>query len=242
MSGDITILRTPHTGERPYFSMARCSAQDDALSFEALGLLTYLLSKPDDWKLMVADLKRRGWGRDKVKRILKELETAGYLTVERGAHDPHTKQFAPNTHIIHEVPVKKPFTEKPSTGEPSTANPPHTYNREEQSTEDNDKDEERFVVFSVYEQNIGLLTPLVGDALKDLSRDYTDTWVCDAIKAAVLAEKRSLAYITGVLKNWKREGRDAPKSAASERRDPYRKLRDGEKSDAPSLAGLVILE
>ena len=45
-------------------------AEDERLSFEALGLLTYLLSRPDNWSVQVKQLcNRGGCGRDKTRRI-----------------------------------------------------------------------------------------------------------------------------------------------------------------------------
>ncbi len=56
---------------------------DDRISFEAVGVLVYLLSKPDDWIVMTADLCRRGGcGSHKLGRIMAELQSAGYVTLE----------------------------------------------------------------------------------------------------------------------------------------------------------------
>lgn len=126
-----TIIRVVHTSN--YFSMARSSAQDSNLSWEARGMLAYFLSKPDDWQVRVADLQQK-CGRDKAKAILVELEEARYIRVERGQHNPETGEFATNIYFVYET----PFTENPLTVEPLTVNPPLTYNREEQSTENRD--------------------------------------------------------------------------------------------------------
>ena len=54
--------------------------EDRRLSYGALGLLSYLLSKPANWQVIVADLIRDGRaGRDRVRSYLKELETACYM-------------------------------------------------------------------------------------------------------------------------------------------------------------------
>ena len=58
------------------------------LSWEARGVLAYLLSKPDNWTVRVYDLLRSGQcGEHKMARILKELEDAGYLRRARIQHD-----------------------------------------------------------------------------------------------------------------------------------------------------------
>lgn len=54
-----------------------------ALSWEARGLLAYLLTKPDDWIIMLGDLVKQGNSKIfKVRRMLKELEQAGHVTRE----------------------------------------------------------------------------------------------------------------------------------------------------------------
>ena len=56
------------------------------LSWQAMGMLGYLLSKPDDWRVVVPELvnvtkdTKKQTGREGVYNILKELEEKGYLT------------------------------------------------------------------------------------------------------------------------------------------------------------------
>lgn len=114
----LTIIRASHDKEHPFALISRETLQDETLSFEALGALSYLLSKPDDWKVMVADLQRR-CGRDKAKRILAELVQAGYIVAQRCVN-ALTKRFEPTRYSVHET----PFTEKPSVDNPVPGNPP----------------------------------------------------------------------------------------------------------------------
>jgi DnaD/phage-associated family protein len=74
---------------------------------------------------------------------------------------------------------------------------------------------ERPEIFSVFEQNIGPLTPMIVDSLKDLVKDHTEAWVTDAIKEAVSRGARNLKYIEAILSNWRASGRDSKKSAAN---------------------------
>lgn len=128
MIDDVKTIRAPRTKDRPYFSMARATAQDTALTWEARGVLAYLLSKPDDWQVMVKDLQQN-CGRDKAKAIIKELQAHCYLSVEH-VHDSKGK-FARNQYRVFET----PFTENPSTDSPLTGNTSHTNNREKQNLE-----------------------------------------------------------------------------------------------------------
>ncbi len=53
---------------------------DDRLSWKAVGLLTYMLTRPPEWAFYRGDLvKRHSDGRDGVKSGLRELREAGYL-------------------------------------------------------------------------------------------------------------------------------------------------------------------
>ncbi len=62
-------------------------------------------------------------------------------------------------------------------------------------------------IFVLYEQNIGLLTPIISEELKEAEKEYPADWISDAFKIAVKQNKRSWAYIGGILKRMKTEGR-----------------------------------
>jgi len=66
---------------------------------------------------------------------------------------------------------------------------------------------ERPNIFRLYEENIGPLTPLIADALKDAEETYSAEWVADTIDLAVKNNKRSWKYCEAILKRWKEEGR-----------------------------------
>jgi DNA replication protein len=70
-------------------------------------------------------------------------------------------------------------------------------------------------IFTLYEQNIGMLTPMIADELRDAEQLYPQYWIGDAIKEAVALNKRSWRYIAKILENWSAEGR----SDGTHRRD-----------------------
>ena len=70
-------------------------------------------------------------------------------------------------------------------------------------------------IFSLYEQNIGMLTPMIADELKEAEKLYPEDWIRDAIKEAVSLNKRSWRYIARILERWSAEG----KSDGTYRRD-----------------------
>lgn len=67
---------------------------------------------------------------------------------------------------------------------------------------------ERPNLFTLYEQNIGPLTPLIADSLRDLENDYPVEWIREAIQIAVRQNARSLSYVEAILRRWETEGRD----------------------------------
>jgi DNA replication protein len=66
---------------------------------------------------------------------------------------------------------------------------------------------ERPNIFKLYEDNIGPLTPLIADALKDAEEIYSAEWIADTIELAVKNNKRNWRYCEAILKRWKEEGR-----------------------------------
>jgi DNA replication protein len=79
---------------------------------------------------------------------------------------------------------------------------------------------ERPNIFRLYEQNIGPLTPLIGEALQDAEKDYPAEWIAEAFQIAVERNARNWKYIEAILKRWQEEGRDQSnrRDAAKDRR------------------------
>jgi DNA replication protein len=89
-------------------------------------------------------------------------------------------------------------------------------------------------IFKLYEENIGPLTPLMADALKEAEQTYPADWIVDAMCIAVEKNKRVWRYVTAILERWNREGRDAQKTKPQDRRDSdeaRRRYVEGEFSD-----------
>jgi len=69
------------------------------------------------------------------------------------------------------------------------------------------------IVYKTYHENIGMLSGGISERLDADIQDYTAGWVKDAILEATRQEKRSLAYVEGILKGWKQRGRGNQKTA-----------------------------
>ncbi len=85
------------------------------------------------------------------------------------------------------------------------ANQPETWRQP--SPEPADERELRPNVFEMYEQNIGLLSPMIADELREAEEIYPEEWIEDAIGEAVAQNKRSWRYASKILQRWEREGR-----------------------------------
>ena len=105
-----TIIRVAaRDKEHPYVMIARATLQDSRLSFQARGMLTYLLSKPDDWSVRIKDLMEEGSiGRNQADNLMKELKSAGYVIQDR-KRNVHGR-WEPGLFIVYETP-QSPSTE-----------------------------------------------------------------------------------------------------------------------------------
>jgi len=61
-------------------------------------------------------------------------------------------------------------------------------------------------IYQLYEENIGVLTPLIADALRDAESEYPPEVIEEAIAKAVKANARKWNYVVAILKRWKEEG------------------------------------
>ena len=66
--------------------------------------------------------------------------------------------------------------------------------------------EEPANVFALYEQNIGLLTPMIAEELKEAEKLYPAPWIEEAFREAVSLNKRNWRYIARILERWSLEG------------------------------------
>lgn len=124
----MSIRRAPRA--RVDFTVVENRIVNDArIGWAARGLLIYLLSKPDDWKVSVPALinetagARSKTGRDGVYSLLSELRDAGYATLEK---DREAGKITACHWVISETPLlgePTPDTAEPIPAEPLPAKP-----------------------------------------------------------------------------------------------------------------------
>jgi len=62
-------------------------------------------------------------------------------------------------------------------------------------------------IYTLYEQNIGMLTPMIAEELREAESLYPETWIRDAIKEAVNQSKHKWSYVAAILERWATEGK-----------------------------------
>lgn len=117
----MAVFRVERT--RDYTVMSNFHLKDKRLSLKAKGLLSQMLSLPDDWDYTLAGLSQiNRESKDAIRSAVNELEKAGYIvrhqTIDRAG------QFGANEYCIYERPRKTPPSSgKPSPGKPSSEDP-----------------------------------------------------------------------------------------------------------------------
>lgn len=77
---------------------------------------------------------------------------------------------------------------------------------------------ERANIFTLYEECIGLLNPLIAEELKEAEDLYPASWIEDAFREAVSLNRRNWRSISHTLERWAREGREDGKPARDSRK------------------------
>ena len=117
----MAVFRIERT--RDYTVMSNHHLRNEKLSLKAKGLLSMMLSLPEDWNYTTRGLaKICKEGVDAIGGALRELETAGYIV----RHQLRDRQgrISDTEYVIYEQPQpKNPDTPQPDTASPDTENP-----------------------------------------------------------------------------------------------------------------------
>ena len=117
----MAVFRIERT--RDYTVMSNHHLRNEKLSLKAKGLLSMMLSLPDDWNYTTRGLaKICKEGVDAIGGALRELERAGYIV----RHQMRDRQgrISDTEYVIYEQPQpKNPDTPQPDTAAPDTENP-----------------------------------------------------------------------------------------------------------------------
>ncbi len=85
---------------------------------------------------------------------------------------------------------------------------------------------ERPNIFVLYEQNIGALTPIIAEELREAEQTYPPRWIEEAIKLAVTNNVRRWRYVRTILERWRQEGRQDALGPRDSQRDLLNQIPD----------------
>jgi DNA replication protein len=77
-------------------------------------------------------------------------------------------------------------------------------------------------IFKLYEENIGAVTPLLSDMLREAEKNYPSAWFEEAFEIAVSRNIRNWKYVEAILARWKEKGKDERKDQQSPVKDADR--------------------
>jgi len=101
-----------------YTTMSNYHLRDNELSLKAKGLLSQILSLPDEWTYTIAGLvKINKESEGAIKSILKELKDFGYLEIIKERTDKGTYEYVYNIY-------EEPYINHPHMDSPKVENPP----------------------------------------------------------------------------------------------------------------------
>lgn len=108
----------------PYSQIDNKMINDERLKAESLGVLVYLISKPQDWTISMKQLQNRfNFGREKMQSVTKNLEDCGYLIRVKPQNE--LGQFIGTSWDVTDEPTngnsdgaKTRQSEKPTVGKP----------------------------------------------------------------------------------------------------------------------------
>ena len=203
-----------------YFTASNEPFIDKRLSWEARGVIAYLLTKPDNWEIRMEDLAKQGPAKlHKLRRMLSEARLYGYMnrirkTLPDGTFDWITEVFeSPSQNPNPSASVIKSTTGQSrvglsTSGSSITGKPADIVSTDSISTEFNINERVKMLK-KLYENNITLCVPVMFEKLKLAVVEFPDsTWYAPAFEIAAERKALNWSFVYAVLKNWKDKGRD----------------------------------
>lgn len=105
-----------------YTVMANHHLRDERLSLKSKGLLSLILSLPDDWRISIEGMTQfSADGKDAIRSAIRELTDTGYIT--RAQTHSEAGKFSGYDYVVHETPTASPSSGFPTMEKPTTENP-----------------------------------------------------------------------------------------------------------------------
>lgn len=185
---------------------------DDNLSWKAKGILLYLLSRPDDWRIYETELnKHSSDGRDSLRTGIKELEEAGYIHRTRKRNEKG--QLREYEYQVFEQPnqIGKSNVGKSNVGKSNTTNNNNTNNNNT-----NNETSDTSQIFQLVSKELEMIqSPLKVQELED-ELNLIKGNKLEITEVAInycKQNKKGINYLIKVLRNWNNEGVDTKEKA-----------------------------
>ena len=199
-----------------FVTLDKTALHDAALSMQAKGLHSYMMSMPDDWVFYETELMKHFTnGRDAIRNTMKELETRGYLVKEQKRQGG---KFGENELVLYEKPQPtvawKTVDGKTADGK-TVDGKPDTTNNNELSNDLTKNDLKRTTttgenefqqLADVYTNKINQNLAAVHEFLLDDLNEFGLELLIEAINEAALSNIRNYKYIRAILSGWKDRG------------------------------------
>lgn len=157
------LIRGHHQFDGQFTQVPNAWLRDERISLGAKGLLAQLLSHRPGWAITVQRLAtQNGCGKDKIRTLIRELESVGYLL--RSAQQRHNEKghLAGFDYITADPPLAGlPTKVQPSKAQPSKENPAHKNTIQKKTIEKNTENvllRQFDELWSVYPRRVGKAT------------------------------------------------------------------------------------
>lgn len=203
----MSVIRVHKTAN--FTVMSNYHFKERKMSLKAKGLLSLMLSLPDDWDYSIAGLTTLSKdGKDGVMSALGELEKFGYLTRTRLTNDKG--QFAGVEYNIYEQPQEKPISEKPNSANENAEKPNSEKPAQLNTNSINHLFDKVFMELSTKKKDVELIA-LYREYIQmreEINAPLTETGLIKLIDRAKRLSKENIRVEkvlleTAIINNWK---------------------------------------
>ena len=130
---------------------------------------------------------------------VEEIRRGLRLAVRRGVFLVHGSNPEEAVFVLNNDAGRRALARLGETGASGAANPV--------ADEAPARPREKLNIFALYEDTIGMLSPIVAERLKEAEQRYPPGWIREAFEIAALENKRSWQYVAAILARWGSEGK-----------------------------------
>ncbi|MCC5422470.1 helix-turn-helix domain-containing protein [Clostridium botulinum] len=220
----MAVFRVIKDKENPYVMLNKYFVYDGRLSLKAKGLMSYFLSRPDNWEFYSSEIEKNCKDGEKaIRTAIKELETNGYI--ERLLkRDSNGKLIGGYDYTIYEIPQniksdettctkeepkrQNAYSAKCLSGETPIRRNGRLLNNDIKLNKERERDSHfEAMKLCQYVEEVtsmpGILN-LAAVKIAIMKHGYKNTKL--AVEKAIALNKCSMQYINGILQTWMKEG------------------------------------